>query len=91
MFKGKEKEREKKKEERKGKEEKEKYYEKERERKTGKTFKFSWNSAMLVRLLGKTGFVEKESLLKRGINSTKKDRSNARDSRLKKFEMKNRR
>ena len=49
------------------------------------------NSAMLVRLLGKTGFVEKESLLKRGINSTKKDRSNARDSRLKKLEMKNRR
>lgn len=46
---------------------------------------------MLVRLLGKTGFVEKESLLKRGINSTKKDRSNARDSRLKKLEMKNRR
>lgn len=40
---------------------------------------------MLVRLLGKTGFVEKESLLKRGINSTKKDRSNARGFEVKKI------
>lgn len=66
------KEKKRKKEERKEKEKK--YYEKKRERKTGKTFKFSWNTVGSI-VGGKAGFMEKESL-KRGINSTKKDSRN---------------